>query len=90
MTQRGGTRHWTAQDVGDQRGRVAVITGANSGLGLQTARILAEHGATVVLAGRDPGRTASAAAGIRAAQPDASVETAELDLASLAVMGDRG
>ena len=84
MTQRGGTRHWTAQDVGDQRGRVAVITGANSGLGLQTARILAEHGATVVLAGRDPGRTASAAAGIRAAQPDASVETAELDLASLA------
>jgi NAD(P)-dependent dehydrogenase (short-subunit alcohol dehydrogenase family) len=86
MTQRSGTRHWTAQDVGDQRGRIAVITGANSGLGLQTARVLAEHGATVVLAGRDPGRTASAAAGIRAAQPDASVETAELDLASLAAI----
>jgi NAD(P)-dependent dehydrogenase (short-subunit alcohol dehydrogenase family) len=75
--------HWTAQDVGDQHGRIAVITGANSGLGLETARVLAGHGATVVLAGRNPGRTASAADGIRASQPAAQVETAELDLASL-------
>ena len=83
MTQRGGAGHWTAQDVGDQSGRVAIITGANSGLGLETARVLAAHGASVVLAGRDPGRTAAAAAGIRQQQPDASVQTAELDLASL-------
>jgi NAD(P)-dependent dehydrogenase (short-subunit alcohol dehydrogenase family) len=82
MTQR-GTGHWSAQDVGDQHGRIAVITGANSGLGLETARELAAHGATVVLAGRDAGRTAEAAAGIRSAQPGAQVETAELDLASL-------
>jgi NAD(P)-dependent dehydrogenase (short-subunit alcohol dehydrogenase family) len=83
MTQRGRAGHWTAQDVGDQSGRVAIITGANSGLGLETARVLAAHKATVVLAGRDPGRTTAAAAGIRQQQPDAAVQTAELDLASL-------
>jgi NAD(P)-dependent dehydrogenase (short-subunit alcohol dehydrogenase family) len=83
MTQRTGAAHWTAQDVGDQTGQIAVITGANSGLGLETARVLAAHGATVVLAGRDPGRTAAAADGLRAQLADASVQTAELDLASL-------
>src|SRR5215469_15337548 len=67
--------HWTAADVGDQSGRVAVITGATSGLGLETARVLAQHGATVVLAARDVAKTGSAQKG--------SVETAELDLASL-------
>ena len=83
MTQRGGTGHWTAADVGDQSGRIAVITGATSGLGLETARVLAHHGATVVLAGRDHAKTSAAADRIRAAQPAAAVETAELDLASL-------
>jgi NAD(P)-dependent dehydrogenase (short-subunit alcohol dehydrogenase family) len=83
MTQRSGTSQWTAQDVGDQSGRVVVITGASSGLGLETARVLAAHGASVVLAGRDAGRTSAAADGIRQQQPDAAVQTAELDLASL-------
>src|SRR5271165_3169361 len=83
MTQREGAGHWTAQDAGDQSGRVAVITGANSGLGLETARVLAAHRATVVLAGRDPGRTAAAPDRLRKQQPDAAVQTAELDLASL-------
>ena len=82
MTQRGGAGHWTAQDVGDQSGRVVVVTGANSGLGLETARVLAAHGATVVLAGRDPGRIAAAAEEIRT-QTAAAAETVELDLASL-------
>lgn len=83
MTQRGGTGRWTAADVGDQSGRIAVITGASSGLGLETARILAQHGARVVLAGRDQARTAAGAEAIRASHPSAAVETAQLDLASL-------
>jgi NAD(P)-dependent dehydrogenase (short-subunit alcohol dehydrogenase family) len=74
---------WTVADIGDQTGRVAVVTGATSGLGLQTALALADHGATVVLTGRDPGRTASALDQVRAAVPGAQVQTAELDLASL-------
>jgi NAD(P)-dependent dehydrogenase (short-subunit alcohol dehydrogenase family) len=77
------TQRWTAGDIGDQHGRVAVVTGGNGGLGLATARALAEHGATVVLAGRDQGRTQEAAAKIRAGLTGASVQTAELDLASL-------
>lgn len=86
MTQRSGAGHWTAQDVGDQSGRVAVITGANSGLGLETARVLAAHGSTVVLAGRDTGKTTAAADILRRELADASVETAQLDLASLAAV----
>ena len=66
MTQHGGSGQWTAADAGDQHGRIAVITGATSGLGLETARVLAQHGATVVLAGRDPGRTEAAARQLRA------------------------
>jgi NAD(P)-dependent dehydrogenase (short-subunit alcohol dehydrogenase family) len=83
MTQRSGTGHWTAADAGDQSGRIAVVTGATSGLGLETARVLAQHGAMVVLAGRDQAKTSAAAEVIRESRPSAAVETAELDLASL-------
>src|SRR5215469_9954521 len=83
MTQRGGTGHWTAADVGDLSGRIAVVTGATSGLGLEAARVLAQHGATVVLAGRDQAKMSAAADAIRAAPSAAALETAELDLASL-------
>jgi NAD(P)-dependent dehydrogenase (short-subunit alcohol dehydrogenase family) len=75
--------HWTAGDVPDQHGRVAVITGGSGGLGLQTAKVLSANGATVVLAGRDTTKLAGAVAELQAARPGASVQTAELDLASL-------
>ena len=82
MKQDSGSR-WTADDVPDQHGQVAVITGGSGGLGLETARVLSAHGATVVLAGRDQAKLARAVGELQAARPDASVQTAELDLASL-------
>jgi len=78
----GGGR-WTAADVPDQHGRIAIITGGTGGLGLETARVLATRRATVVLAGRDPAKLEKASGGLIAAQPGASVQTAEVDLASL-------
>lgn len=74
---------WTARDVPDQRGRTAVITGANTGIGFETAKALALHGASVVLAVRDPDKGERAAAGIAAATPDAAVRVQRLDLSSL-------
>lgn len=67
----------------DLSGRVAAVTGASGGLGLETARALAAHGAHVVLAARDPQRLDDAVATIRAAHPDASVATQLLDLSNV-------
>jgi NAD(P)-dependent dehydrogenase (short-subunit alcohol dehydrogenase family) len=77
------TLRWTAADVPGQSGRVAVVTGASGGIGLETATVLARRGATVVLACRDEGKADQAAAQIRAAAPDAHVRLVHLDLASL-------
>jgi NAD(P)-dependent dehydrogenase (short-subunit alcohol dehydrogenase family) len=74
---------WKADDIPDQRGRRAIVTGANSGLGLVIARELARHGAAVVLACRSREKGEGALADVRAAAPDADVELAALDLASL-------
>ena len=75
---------WTAADMPDLTGRTAIVTGANSGIGLVTARELAAHGAAVTLAVRDDGRGQAAAAMIRATSPGATVEVAQLDLADQA------
>ncbi|OKJ76394.1 oxidoreductase [Streptomyces sp. CB02460] len=77
------TQGWSARDIPDQSGRTAVVTGANSGIGLITARELARCGARVLLACRDERRGEEAAARIRYAVRGADVEFAPLDLADL-------
>lgn len=83
---------WSATHVDrlvpDLTGRVAVVTGANGGLGLQTARVLGAHGAHVVLAARDESRAEAAREQILARHPQASLATVRLDLASLASVRD--
>jgi len=79
---------WTEADVPVQRGRTAVVTGANTGLGFETARVLAIRGAQVVLACRDLGQAKEAAARILSSRPHqappAGLQAIRLDLASLA------
>lgn len=75
--------NFTAEAIGDLTGRRAVITGANSGLGLQTAIGLARKGADVVLACRDAGRGREAERRVRAETGSSSVEMRQLDLSDL-------
>jgi NAD(P)-dependent dehydrogenase (short-subunit alcohol dehydrogenase family) len=75
---------WSAADIPDQHGRTAVVTGANGGLGLETARQLAAKGAHVVMAVRNQKKAAAAADEIRAGVPDASLELVALDLSAQA------
>lgn len=78
------TLNWTAADIPDQTNRRALVTGANSGIGFYTALELARHGATVVIASRDPRKAAEAAAQIKREVSGAKLERSMLDLASLA------
>jgi NAD(P)-dependent dehydrogenase (short-subunit alcohol dehydrogenase family) len=74
---------WTAQDMPSLDCRVAIVTGANSGLGLETASELAAHGAKVILACRNPDKTHAAMAQIKQRAPKAELEFGALDLADL-------
>jgi NAD(P)-dependent dehydrogenase (short-subunit alcohol dehydrogenase family) len=78
---------WTTADIPDQTGRTAVITGANTGLGYETAAALAAKGAHVVLAVRNLEKGKAAADLIASATPGASVAVQELDLTSLDSIG---
>jgi NAD(P)-dependent dehydrogenase (short-subunit alcohol dehydrogenase family) len=78
-----GKTKWADADVPDQAGRVAIVTGSNTGLGFETARVLAARGAQVVLAVRDTDKGNAAAAKIIGTVPRADVKIQALDLGSL-------
>jgi NAD(P)-dependent dehydrogenase (short-subunit alcohol dehydrogenase family) len=77
---------WTEKDIPELTGRTAVVTGANGGLGFQTALALAGAGAHVVMATRDPAKTSAAVTRIAGRYPAASLEVVALDLGDLSVV----
>lgn len=78
------TQKWTAASIPDQTGRIAIVTGANSGTGFAACQALAAKGATVVMACRSKSRGQESLDRIKSAQPNARVELRSLDLADLA------
>jgi len=78
------TTKWNAENIPDQSGKVAVVTGANSGIGYEMARELARKGAMVVMACRSRSRGETAVSQIRQENPNANVELMLLNLGDLA------
>ncbi len=74
---------WTAKDIPNQNGRVVIITGANSGIGWDTARVLAQKGATVIMACRSMQKANAAADQIKTLNPAGNVVVMPLDLGDL-------
>lgn len=75
---------WTPSDIPDLSGRTMLVTGANSGIGLEAARLFAAHGARVVMACRNPEKGRVAQEDIRSDYPAADLVLMQLDLADLA------
>ncbi len=78
--------NWTRDSMPDLTGKVAVVTGANSGLGYETALALAQKGAQVVVASRDTNKGQEGVSKIQAQHPKGSVSFMQLDLANLAAV----
>ncbi|CAB4725213.1 MAG: SDR family NAD(P)-dependent oxidoreductase [Actinobacteria bacterium] len=78
------TDHWSSADIPDLSGRVALVTGGNAGLGYEITKVLAEHGARVLLGCRNPDKAEGAIASIRSQFPAADLRFVPLDLAALA------
>jgi NAD(P)-dependent dehydrogenase (short-subunit alcohol dehydrogenase family) len=79
---------WKASNIPDLSGKTAVVTGGNGGLGLETSRQLAAHGAHVVIGARNLAKAESARAEIQKTVPGASLEIVPLDLGSLAAVAE--
>lgn len=84
------TSGWTPEQVGDQSGRTALVTGASSGLGLEVSAVLAAAGARVIMTARSRAKGESSVEEVRRRVPGARVELEMLDLASLASVADLG
>ncbi|NNJ08824.1 SDR family oxidoreductase [Chloroflexales bacterium ZM16-3] len=78
------TDNWTIDRIPEQSGNLAIVTGGNSGIGFEAAKVLAGKGARVIIAARSMEKASASAAAIRTAHPGASVEVMALDLADLA------
>ena len=78
--------NWTAEDIPNQAGKTAIVTGSSSGIGFEAARVLANKGASVVIAVRSSDKGKAAADKITAQNKDADVEVLKLDLANLAAV----
>jgi NAD(P)-dependent dehydrogenase (short-subunit alcohol dehydrogenase family) len=75
--------NWTGSDIKSQKGKIVLITGANSGIGFEAARTLSEKGATVIMAVRDLKKGQTALDQIKVQIPAADTELMQLDLADL-------
>ena len=76
-------RKWDSNDIPDQTGRVAIVTGSRSGIGYETARVLANKKATVIIAVRDVNKGTAAEGKVKAAYDNVDIKVMELDLANL-------
>ncbi|MBU2630192.1 MAG: SDR family NAD(P)-dependent oxidoreductase, partial [Proteobacteria bacterium] len=74
---------WNSRNISDQSGRVVIVTGANSGIGLEAATVLAHKNAIVIIAARNLEKNKAALNRIKEKFPDADIHTMELDLADL-------
>jgi NAD(P)-dependent dehydrogenase (short-subunit alcohol dehydrogenase family) len=84
------TEKWTIADIPSQVGKTAVVTGANTGIGYETARLLAERGAAVIMACRNLDKGKQAQSRLATAAPDARIELVHIDTSDLGSVRSAG